>query len=136
MLPLRFPALWRAASAFLLFAVLLAAMMPAIWWWSNPAKLVKWAGNVDKWAHILTFSVLALWFAGQYRTRSYWRIAAGLLAFGMLIEFCQRFVSYRSAEWFDVGADCIGIVAGLLLALAGFGGWAQTLEAWWLERAG
>ena len=61
--------------------------------------------------------------------QSYWRIALGLLAFGLLIELCQRMVTYRSADWLDVGADAAGIIAGLVISLAGVGGWSRRLEA-------
>ncbi|HNP34571.1 MAG TPA: VanZ family protein [Woeseiaceae bacterium] len=135
MLPLRFPVHWRIASALLLAAVLLAAMMPAMLWWSNPEKMARWFGSIDKWKHVGTFAVLALWFAGQYRPNSYWRIAIGLLAFGLLIELCQRMVSYRTAEWLDVAADLLGIAIGLLIARAGLGGWAQQFESWLGSRA-
>ena len=101
MLPLRYALRWQAASAALLLAVLAGAMMPAIWLWPDRALISDWLDNLDKWAHMLTFAFLAVWFAGQYTRRSYWRIAAGLVGFGILIELCQRLVGYRSAEWLD-----------------------------------
>ena len=69
-------------------------------------------------------------FAGQYRPRSYWRIAVGLVAFGALIEVCQRMVTYRSADLLDFAADVGGIAVGLAIALAGLGGWSLWLENW------
>lgn len=89
---------------------------------------------MDKWLHGITFALLAIWFAGQYRPRSYWRIGAGLMIFGLLIEGCQRLVSYRSAEWFDVAADSAGIIIGLTVATAGIGGWSLRVEDWYLRR--
>ena len=72
--------------------------------------------------------VLSVWFAGLYHRKSYWKIALVLLIFGFLIEACQRMVSYRSAEMFDVGADAAGIILGLLISLAGIGGWGLRVE--------
>jgi len=132
MLPLRYAPWWRAASIALLILVLTAAVMPAVWLWPDRAEIVRWIGQIDKWAHTLTFAVLAVWLAGQYRPRSYWRIALGLLAFGVFIEVCQRQVGYRSAEWLDVAADAAGIIVGLSLAAAGLGGWSQRFEARYL----
>ena len=134
MLPLRYAAFWRVVSALLLMFVIAAAIMPAIWLWPDRVSFFRWFDNVDKWAHLLTFFVLAIWFAGQYRPRSYWRIALGLLAFGILIELLQRLVGYRSAEWLDVLADAAGIIAGLAIAAAGIGGWALRLETWYQQR--
>ena len=133
MLPLRYGQWWRAASAILLLLVLAATIMPVIWLWPDRREFVSWFGQIDKVAHILVFAFLSLWFAGQYRPRSYWRIAIGLLAFGIVIEVCQRLVGYRSAEWLDVAADFVGIIAGLLIAVAGLGGWSQRFEARFLN---
>ena len=84
---------------------------------------------------MLAFAFLAVWFAGQYRRSAYWRIAAGLIGFGVLIEICQRAVGYRSAEWLDIGADVAGIVIGLAIGLAGAGGWCERFEKRFLARA-
>ena len=134
MLPLRYALRWQVASAALLLVVLAAAMMPAIWLWPDRVRIENWLDNLDKWAHLLTFAFLAVWFAGQYRRTSYWRIAAGLVGFGILIELCQRMVGYRSAEWLDLGADVAGIVLGLAIAFAGAGGWSQRFENWYVTR--
>ena len=134
MLPLRYAGRWQAVSAVLLLAVLAGAVMPAVWLWPDRVRIVSWLDHIDKWAHLLVFAFLAVWFAGQYRRSAYWRIAAGLVGFGILIELCQRLVGYRSAEWLDIGADVIGIVIGLLIGLAGAGGWSQRFENWYIMR--
>jgi VanZ family protein len=128
MLPLRYAARWRVASIVLLVVVLAATMMPVVWFWSDRDELSSWFLHADKWMHGITFVVLAIWFAGQYRRKSYWRIGVGLIFFGLLIEACQRLLSYRSAEWFDVAADVAGIAVGLAIALLGLGGWTLWLE--------
>ena len=128
MLPLRFAAGWRAASFILLFVVLVAMLIPAGWFVPEKQKLATWFGETDKWLHGLIFLVLALWFAGQYGTESYWRIALGLLAFGGLIEVTQNMVDYRSSEWFDMLANLAGIAAGLTIAFFGPGGWCVRFE--------
>ncbi len=135
MLPLRYTFRWQAASAALLLIVLAGALMPAIWFWPDRVRVVNWFGSLDKWAHLLTFAFLAVWFAGQYRRGSYWRIGLGLVGFGVLIELCQRMVGYRSAEWLDIGADVGGIAIGLAVGLAGAGGWSQRFENRYLARA-
>jgi len=134
MLPLRYALRWQAASAVLLLLVLATALMPAIWFWPDRVRVETWLGQLDKWAHVAAFAFLAVWFAGQYRRAAYWRIAMGLVGFGALIEICQRAVGYRSAEWLDIGADVAGIVIGLLIALAGAGGWSQRFESRYLAR--
>lgn len=134
MLELRYARFWRAASAVLLLAVLAATLMPAIWFWSDKVMLSRWLAHIDKGYHFVAFLVLAVWFGGLYRRDQYWRVGVGLLAFGVLIELCQRMVGYRSAEWLDLAADAVGIVAGLALALVGLGGWCRRFEGWWSAR--
>lgn len=134
MLPLRYAPQWRIASIVLLLAVLFSTLAPAVWLWSDKVQLVSWLKHFDKWAHVVTFILLTVWFTGQYRPRAYWRIAVGLTAFGMLIEVCQRLVGYRSAEWIDLAADVVGILLGLAIAMAGFGGWSLRIESWFNKR--
>jgi len=135
MLPLRHARSWRIGSVLLLIFVLAATLMPAAWFFGDKARALSWFVHADKWLHGLTFLVLALWFAGQYRARSYWRVAASLMIFGFIIELCQLTVSYRTADWIDIGANTAGIIAGLAVALAGLGGWCLRVEAWHLARS-
>lgn len=134
MLELRYASRWQAASLFILFAVLAAALMPAVWFWDDKVRVSLWLRNIDKVAHIVTFLVLALWFGGLYRRSSYWRIAVALLAFGVVIEACQRAVGYRSADWMDVLADATGIAFGIMIALMGIGGWSLKVEEYLSKR--
>ncbi len=134
MLPLRYSRRWHAASMMLLLFVLAATMTPAVWFWSDRHVFLTWFVDVDKWLHGITFVILALWFAGQYRPGSYWRIGIGLILFGFLIEGCQRLVTYRSADWFDILADTAGIVVGFSIAMAGIGGWSLRIENWYMRR--
>ena len=134
MLPLRYTRRWQAAGLMLLLMVLAGTLMPAVWLWSDNKSFISWFVHVDKWLHAMTFFILAIWFSGQYRRAAYWRIGIGLLLFGMLIEICQRMVTYRSAEWFDLIADAGGIIVGLAIAAAGIGGWSLRLENWIARR--
>jgi VanZ family protein len=134
MLALRHARRWQLASVFILFLVLAATLMPAVWFWDDKDGAIRWFRHFDKWLHGMTFLALSLWFAGLYRKSSYWKVAVGLLAFGLIIEACQRMVSYRTADWLDVGADAAGIIAGLLIGLAGIGGWCLRVEEHFAKR--
>ena len=132
MLPLRYAHRWQLAGIVILSLVFLSAVIPSFW--PDDPQFQPWLIDADKLLHAVTFVFLAAWFAGQYRPGSYWRIGAGLMAFGALIEIAQRFISYRSAEWFDLVADTLGIVVGLLIATAGLGGWSLRFEDWYARR--
>lgn len=134
MLPLRHTRRWQLASLIILLLVLAATLMPAVWFWDDRLGGLRWFQNFDKWVHGITFLTLSLWFAGLYQKSAYWKIAFGLLAFGLIIEACQRMVSYRTADWLDVGADAAGIVAGLVIALLGIGGWCLQVEKYLAKR--
>ena len=133
MLPLQYERRWQFASVAVLILVMTAALMPAIWFWQNLARSNTQV--LDKWVHLGTFLFLAIWFAGQYRRQSYWRIALGLISFGILIEICQRMVSYRTGDLDDLLADSVGILIGLGIAFAGVGGWSVRFEQWLQDRA-
>ena len=128
MLPLKYAARWQFAGIAFLMLVLTAALLPEIPFWpDDPSARFEFS---DKLLHMISFTFLAAWFSGQYARTSYWRIAVGLLAFGALIELIQGTVTYRSSEWRDLYADGIGIVAGLIIARLGLGGWSARLERW------
>ncbi len=131
MLPLRHEKRWRVAGIGILFVFLAAAVMPALWFWPDISQ--NKFPLMDKWLHILSFLFLSLWFSGQYKRSSYWRLAVGLTIFGILIELCQRMISYRTAEWMDLVADLFGIGIGIIIAIAGTGGWSLRFEQW-LEK--
>ena len=128
MLPLRHAGRWQMASMLLLSLVLVATLMPAVWFWDDRFTALSWFESKDKWLHGITFLVLSIWFTGLYSKRAYWRVGLGLLVFGLAIEACQRMVSYRTADWLDVGADAAGIILGLVIGVAGIGGWCLRAE--------
>lgn len=129
MLPLRYARYWQLAGFTVLLLVLAAALMPALWFLRDAPDPGLFA--LDKWLHGITFVFLTVWFSGQYRRQAYWRLAAGMLAFGLLIEICQRIATTgRSAEIVDLVADSIGIAIGLVVAQAGAGGWSLRVEEW------
>ena len=116
------------ASLLFLAFVLAAALMPALWFLDDKAGGLSWFERNDKWLHGFTFLTLSLWFTGLYHKTAYWRIGIGLLVFGLIIEACQRMVIYRTADWFDVGANTAGIILGLAIGAAGVGGWCVRAE--------
>ena len=128
MLPLRYAGWWSIVSLILLTFVLCLALMPAVLFWEDRYNALSWLGEADKWLHGATFTMLTLWFVGQYSKRSYWKIGISLLVFGFVIEVCQRMVNYRTADMQDVGADAMGIILGLIIGAAGCGGWCLKAE--------
>ena len=132
MLALHFRRYWIAANVLLITTVTSLTIVPAIF---APTPLTDVPG-IDKWLHAVTFAVLALWFTGQYARPSYWKIAAGLIAYGAAIEIGQSLIPYRTAEWGDLAADAAGVLVGVVIALVFTGGWSMKVEAWYVDRFG
>lgn len=132
MLALRYHRRWQIAGILVLSGVLLGTLIPAFWLWPDVSRVALFA--FDKWLHGITFVFLAVWFSGQYSRQKYVHIGIGLFLFGVLIEMCQRMVSYRTAELMDLAADTVGIVIGLGIALAGVGGWSLRIEQRFARR--
>lgn len=134
MLPLRHSALWRNAGWALLSIVFALTLLPPAWLWPGDVSASGWLPASDKWAHGVTFALLAAWFCGQYARRDYLRLGIGLVAFGGVIEICQGLVGYRSMDVLDFGANAVGVLVGTLAAARWFSGWSVDVEAWWYRR--
>jgi len=134
MLPLKYERFWRIADLTMILLVFFFALVPAAWFWHDTVNIMALSKHSDKFLHGMTFIVLSVWFSGQYQRLSYWKIAAGLMLCGILIELCQFRVGYRSADWYDIGANTLGIIVGMSMAVAGLGGWSLRAEAWFAAR--
>jgi LPXTG-motif cell wall-anchored protein len=94
-------AFWLCAGAVLLFSLLpTSPELPSTGW--------------DKSNHFLGFFSLALLGLLAYGS-SRGKLFFGLLAFGGLIELLQSLTPYRLADWADLWADGLGVLAGFAL---------------------
>jgi VanZ family protein len=96
----------RWAFAVGLVLVMTLALLPP----QVPMPTTGW----DKANHALAFAVLAVLGRAAY-PRHTTVVLIGLLAYGGLIELLQGLTPHRMAEWLDVGADSVGLVAGSML---------------------
>jgi VanZ family protein len=104
--------LWRWLFGVLLVVVAALALMPA-----PPEQAgLGW----DKLNHLAAFGALALCavLGWHHQRAAMLAVLGALLAYGGAIELLQSQVPNRQAEWGDLLADALGIVAGALLALA------------------
>ena len=100
LLPLLF---WLALAAITLLA--LAPKPP-------PAADLGW----DKFNHVAAFALLGLLARAAWPRASWWRWALALLVYGALLELAQGQTPNRHAEWADLLADAIGLVAAASVA--------------------
>lgn len=84
----------------------------------------------DKATHFTGYFLLTLWFAGLARRSRYLLVGAFLLALGGSLEIAQGMMHQgRTADWFDMLANTLGIGTGLLVSALGLGNWMV-----WIER--
>jgi len=80
----------------------------------------------DKWAHLIAYTVLGfLTCRALYYQRKYYALQVHPLIWAFLLvtlygisdEFHQAFVPGRTPDVFDVAADCVGAILGLVFFL-------------------
>ena len=123
MLPLKHRGFWWAASAVLVLVVVWGSLQTRV-------DLGEPAG-FDKVEHLGTYLVLALWFTGMVPRGRYGAVVAALLGLGASMEIGQYLMhAGRQADVYDMAANALGIVTGVIVALRGSGGWMPKVEAW------
>ena len=70
---------------------------------------------LDKVLHFLCFSYLTLvtWLSRILNKDL--QVYVIVLAYGILLEIVQRFLSYRSFEYLDIFADFVGMIDGFII---------------------
>ena len=102
-----------------LWRLLLTALLAVVAWYAfKPVEADDGIEHLDKVRHVMAFLSLACaaalgWAPG---TRTGARIAAALLAYGLLIEGVQTLLPTRSGSVADWLADAVGVALGLWLA--------------------
>jgi VanZ family protein len=124
-LPLEHPRAWIAASVLLVAGIVYLSLAPPI------GPDLPLPANADKVEHALAYVGLALWFTGIVARQQFWKVALGLLALGLSIEFLQAAMPYgRQGDPWDLFANVVGIAAGVAIGARRTGGWALEVEAW------
>jgi VanZ family protein len=121
LLPLRYPRIWLVAGWMLIALAVLASL--------SPTQNLPDIGTNDKLGHLTAYALMTLWFSGIYPRSRYALIGLGMFVLGLLIEGAQGAMGWgRQADMYDLVANTSGIVAGLIGAWLGLGGWAQRVE--------
>ena len=71
----------------------------------------------DKAGHLFAYAALAFWFCLFYpdrRTRLFYM--TGFVCMGIVLEFAQGALGYRSFELADMAANTLGVAAGWIAA--------------------
>ena len=110
--PLRHPRLWLSLWWLAVVVVFVVCLVPA-------PDLPLMPPGGDKIEHFLAYFLLAASAVQIYQgARALWRVAIGLVALGVAVEFAQgAFTATRSMDAWDVVADTLGVAAGFAITL-------------------
>lgn len=114
--PIARPWLWRGLWALAVALVWVACLMP-------PPALPPMTDNSDKLQHLLAYFVLAAAGVQLWRgARALALLGGGLLLMGAAIELAQGLLtSTRMADPWDMLANSLGVLAGLMLSCTPLG---------------
>lgn len=114
---------WWVLGFILVGLALLLCLMPV------PPRIDPFDLN-DKVAHILGHAALAVYFTGLVERRSWWKIFAFLLVFGVIVELAQHFMQLgRQGDVRDVLGNMAGASFGLLLGWLGLARWPSWIAS-------
>ena len=122
-------ALWWSFAWGVLAFVFIASLIPM------PAPPMPLPPGFDKYEHIAAYGSLSFYF-GQLlsRFRLHLRYALALFCMGALLEVLQGLTWYRSPDWYDLVANSIGILIGILLCLTPLKGLVGMMDAMMAPR--
>ena len=115
---------WNLLSLVIIFILSSLFVLPIDWFFADSLDLTNTAS--DKIIHICVFIFLSCWFSGQFKSNI--KLLFCISLYGVLIEFLQQFTPYRSAELFDILANEIGIIIGIIIAIKYLTGWSLFAE--------
>ncbi|MCU7799246.1 MAG: VanZ family protein [gamma proteobacterium symbiont of Lucinoma myriamae] len=90
--------------------------------------------HTDKAVHFLSYFILVGWFVQLYpKLSSRISILISAIALGMLIEYLQGMISYRSFDFADEVANSIGALSAFILARTPFDSLLATFDHWFYQ---
>ena len=107
---LRYIKLWLAIGWILTAVVIYLSLTP------SPPEVPGFHGG-DKIMHFFAYLCLMFWFGLCYESRRTYRfVGMGLVIMGIILEAIQGQTGYRTFSYYDMTANCLGVVTGWLLS--------------------
>jgi VanZ family protein len=113
---------WKLSFWSLLVLTLWLSLIPVS---QLPSELHFW----DKAEHALGFAGLGFLGCLSYPGRTRW-VVVGLVLFGAAVECAQALTGWRTGDWADWVADCVGLALGMAALQA-----VYCCRGWWFQRA-
>jgi hypothetical protein len=121
---LKLPKLWFGLAIIGLLALGVVSLIPA-----------PDLGGNDKIGHFISYAMLSAWFSLLVEQRkSLWSILFGLIVYGLLLEFLQGLISYRSGDLADAVANSLGAITGLAFYFSPLRRILRNVDRWLVTR--
>lgn len=106
---LRFLKFWLSIGWIFVGLVILFSLIP------SPPTTLEFKG-ADKLLHLFTYMAIMLWFGLIYLPgKRYQFLGIAFIIMGVMLEFTQGLIGYRSLEYFDMIANSFGVFLGWLI---------------------
>ena len=107
--------IWNLDKLWLSMGWLLIALTIVFSLMTSTLRIIDFK-HIDKFEHLLVYTILVLWFSQIFQRRLHLRLGLGFIAMGVGLEFLQRLSAFRSFQYSDIIANISGVSFGLLLA--------------------
>lgn len=108
---LRYKNAWRSIAWLIILVIIVLSLIP------DPDKITPFSAS-DKIMHALAYGVAMFWFGLCFRRKKLYLIALFLILLGIVLEVIQGQTGYRTMSFYDIIANCAGVLIGLALSFS------------------
>ncbi|MGD9158022.1 MAG: hypothetical protein PVG39_06420 [Desulfobacteraceae bacterium] len=123
---LRYKNIWRSIAWLIILAITVLSLIP------DPEDITPFAAS-DKFMHTLAYAVCMLWFGLCFKREKLFIIGTGLILLGIALEIIQGQTGYRTMSFYDIIANCAGVLIGLVLSFSRLSRSLQYIEQLFLK---
>ena len=123
---LRFKNIWRLIAYLIILTIIVLSLIP------DPEKITPFHAS-DKIMHALAYAFAMLWFGFCFKGKKLFISAAALILLGIVLEIVQGQTGYRTMDFYDGVADCVGVFTGLMLSFSRLSNALQYFEQRFLK---
>ncbi len=118
---LRYKNIWRSIAYLIIVIIIVLSLIPF------PEKITPFSVS-DKLMHAIAYAVSMTWFGLCFRGRKLFMIGSGLIFMGIFLEIIQKQTGYRNMSFYDIVANCVGVLIGLMFSFSRFSNALQYIE--------
>lgn len=123
---LRLKNIWRSIAYLIVLVIIMLSLIP------DPEDMTPFSAS-DKLLHTLAYAVSMIWFGLCFKRERLFSIGAALVLLGIILEVIQGQTGYRSMSLYDIVANCVGVLIGLMLSFSPLSRLLQYIEQLFLK---